>query len=95
MPNHFHILIQIRDENTIKILAKNDDENLDFHKFIMQKLSNFLNSYAKAFNKQNNRKGALFLDFTKRIKIKDEFYFSKLINYIQPKLSTSPVLQVS
>jgi len=82
MPNHFHILIQIRDENTLRILSKNDDENFDFHKFVMQKFSNFLNSCAKAFNKQNNRKGALFLDFTRRIEIKDEFYFSKLINYI-------------
>jgi len=63
MPNHFHLLIQIRDENTIRISANNYDESFDFHKFIMQKLSNFLNSYAKAFNKQRNRKGALFLDF--------------------------------
>ena len=82
MPNHFHLLIQITDENTIRILANNYDESFDFHKFIMQKLSNFLNSYAKAFNKQSNRKGALFLDFTKRIKIKDESYFTRLINYI-------------
>ncbi|KQR72301.1 hypothetical protein ASF92_03140 [Pedobacter sp. Leaf176] len=46
------------------------------------KVQQFLNSYAKAFNKQNKRKGALFLDFTRRIEIKDESYFSKLINYI-------------
>lgn len=48
----------------------------------MQQLSNFLNSYAKAFNKQHNRRGALFLDFTRRKEIKDEFYFSRIINYI-------------
>ena len=48
----------------------------------MQQLSNFLNCYAKAFNKQYNRRGALFLDFTRRKEIKDEFYFSGLINYI-------------
>lgn len=82
MPNHFHILIQIREENTIRILSKQFSEEFDFHKFIMQQLSNFLNSYAKSFNKQNNRKGALFLDFTRRKEIKDQFYFSKLINYI-------------
>jgi putative transposase len=82
MPNHFHILIQVRDEKTIRLLAKNDDDEFDFHKFIMQQLSNFLNSYAKAFNKQHNRRGALFLDFTRRKEIKDEFYFSRLINYI-------------
>lgn len=82
MPNHFHLLIQIRDENKIRSLAKNYTACFDFHKFIMQQFSNFLNSYAKAFNKQNDRKGALFLDYTKRREIKDEFYFSKLINYI-------------
>ena len=82
MPNHFHILIQVRDESSLRNIAKNDDDDFDFHRFIMQQLSNFLNSYAKAFNKQHNRKGALFLDYTKRIEIKDEFYFSKIINYI-------------
>lgn len=82
MPNHFHTLIQVRDENTIRLLAKNDHDEFDFHKFIMQQLSNFLNSYAKAFNKQHNRRGALFLDFTRRKKINDEFYFSRLIHYI-------------
>lgn len=42
MPNHFHILIQVRDEITIRQLAKIDAESeFDFHKFIMQKLSNF------------------------------------------------------
>lgn len=83
MPNHFHILIQVRDEITIRQLAKIDAESeFDFHKFIMQKLSNFLNSYAKSFNKQNLRKGALFLDFTKRLEIKNEFYFTRVVNYI-------------
>jgi len=48
----------------------------------MQKLSNFLNSYAKAFNKQHSRMGALFLDYTKRIELKDDSNFTSLINYI-------------
>jgi putative transposase len=83
MPNHFHILIQVRDEKTLKELAKIDNgSEFDFHKFIMQKLSNFLNSYAKSFNKQNSRKGALCLDFTKRIEITNEFYFTRVVNYI-------------
>ncbi|KQR72302.1 hypothetical protein ASF92_03145 [Pedobacter sp. Leaf176] len=36
MPNHFHILVQIRDEDIIRTLAKNNDESLDFHKFVLQ-----------------------------------------------------------
>jgi len=82
MPNHFHILVQVRDQEEIRRLAKNNHDEFDFHKFIMQQLSNFLNSYAKAFNKQHNRRGALFLDFTRRKEINDEFYFSRIINYI-------------
>ncbi|MDQ7948891.1 MAG: hypothetical protein REI78_11345 [Pedobacter sp.] len=83
MPNHFHFLIQIRNEESIRQLAKVDQSvEFDFHRFMMQYLSNFLNSYAKAFNKQHKRKGALFIDFTKRIEIKNETYFNRIIHYI-------------
>ena len=83
MPNHFHLLIQVRDIELIKSLAKiGNDDGFDYHKFIMQKLSNFLNSYSKAFNKQNSRKGALFVDFTKRKEIDNDFYFTRVVNYI-------------
>jgi len=80
MPNHFHILVQVRDEHILKPLISNKEA--DFHKFIMQRLSNFLNSYAKAFNKQQSRRGSLFIDYTKRKEISNDCYFSKIINYI-------------
>ena len=38
----------------------------------MQPISNLLNSYAKAYNKMFQRKGALFVDFIKREKFDDE-----------------------
>lgn len=82
MPNHFHILIQVRDEQELEKLISQQDEGFDFHKLIMQKLSNFLNSYAKAFNKQQSRKGALFIDYTKRKEVNNEFYFNRIVNYI-------------
>jgi putative transposase len=83
MPNHFHFLIQIRDEQSIMKLANIDsDDNFDYHKFIMQRLSNFLNSYAKAFNKQQGRMGALFIDYTKRIQLNDDGSFTAVVNYI-------------
>lgn len=66
MPNHFHLLIQVRDEYTLSSLIAKPEKEIDFHKFIMQKLSNFLNGYAKAFNKLHSRRGALFIDYTKR-----------------------------
>ncbi len=82
MPNHFHLLIQVRDEHTLSSLIVKSDKDIDFHKFIMQKLSNFLNGYAKAFNKQQSRRGALFIDYTKRKEITNDFYFTRVVNYI-------------
>ena len=82
MPNHFHILIQVRDEKELRASFATVNFEIDFHKFIMQKLSNFLNSYAKAFNKQQSRKGALFVDYTKRKEITNDFYFTRVVNYI-------------
>jgi putative transposase len=83
MPNHFHFLVQIRNEETLIELAKIEcAKGFNSHKFIMQRLSNFLNSYAKAFNKQQGRMGALFLDYTKRVELKDDSNFTSLINYI-------------
>jgi len=82
MPNHFHLLIQNRSEKNMRELAQKSYKDFDMHKFLMQKLSCFLNSYAKAFDSQNSRNGAFFLDYTKTIEIKKEVYFTGLINYI-------------
>ena len=49
---------------------------------ITQALSNLFNSYAKAFNKQNNRTGSLFEKHFKRIKIENEAYLTNLIQYV-------------
>tara|TARA_B100000678_G_C18134549_1_gene472158 strand:+ start:505 stop:930 length:426 start_codon:yes stop_codon:yes gene_type:complete len=50
--------------------------------FISKQFGNFFNSYAKAFNKQNNRKGSLFMHPYKRKKINDEKYLRKLVHCI-------------
>ena len=79
MPNHFHLLVRVHDTDTITAHTKYKG---DEHKVVMQCLSNWLNSYAKAYNKMFERRGALFLDFTKRIEIDTETYFTTAINYI-------------
>ena len=66
MDNHFHIVIRIDEEE----------------KIVMQNFSNFFNSYAKAFNKQNNRTGSLFEKHFKRIRLEDEEYLKNLIIYV-------------
>jgi putative transposase len=79
MPNHFHFLIQIRDEKEY-----NPDltgfENLSG--LYSQKFSNFFNAYTKAFNKQQNRKGSLFIRPFKRKRIINQTYLTNLIQYI-------------
>jgi len=89
LPNHFHFLIRIKDENAItahfKIIKKKESPAFDnelISDFIMERFSNWLNGYTKAFNKLNGRKGALFIDYTKRSLIDKDESFSKLIHYI-------------
>ncbi len=79
MPNHFHFLVKIKPYDDLKQLPKFSD---NVHKFVMQKLSNLLNAYAKAYNAKYKRKGALFLDSTKRIAIIDDAHFATIVNYI-------------
>lgn len=66
LPNHFHLLIQI----------KKDASNPS------QKFSNFFNSYTKSINKRYKRTGSLFQKPFKRIRVKDENYLMKLVTYI-------------
>jgi REP element-mobilizing transposase RayT len=66
MDNHFHIVIKVTEEE----------------KIVTQSLSNLFNSYAKAFNKQNDRTGSLFEKHFKRIEIQDENYLRNIIQYV-------------
>ncbi len=65
MDNHFHLIIKVNAEPEI----------------VTQSFSNVFNSYAKAFNKQEERTGSLFEKHFKRIKLKDEIYLKNL-NYL-------------
>lgn len=89
MPNHFHFFIRIKSEDELLnyFLSLQDPESpkeakIDFAKFTMQQFSNFMNGYAKAYNKKYKRKGALVIDFVKRKEITSSKYFVNLINYI-------------
>ena len=69
MPNHFHLLVKIREDSIIEAyykLKKGKDFNPIAHSisdFIMEQFSNWLNGYAKAYNKMYDRQGAVFLDY--------------------------------
>ena len=49
---------------------------------VSNQFGKFFNSYAKAFNKQESRKGSLFMKNFKRKKITDEKYLRKIVHYI-------------
>lgn len=68
LPNHFHFLLQVRENSESQAAIKT--------------FSNFLNGYAKAYNKLYNRHGALFQRKFKRKKINQDAYFSQVIIYI-------------
>ncbi|MDI1355107.1 MAG: hypothetical protein PSX36_09320 [bacterium] len=98
MPNHFHFLIRIKSEDvlveyfnslqsqsatyrgfkTLDGLAKQEA----ISKLLNQQFSHFFNGYTQAFNKQNIRKGSLFMHPFKRKKISDRNYLLKLVHYI-------------
>jgi REP element-mobilizing transposase RayT len=79
MPNHIHFLIRTHSEER---LLEHLKYKSDIHKLVMQELSNLLNSYAKSYNKMYNRRGSLWIDFTKRFVINSDAYLSTVINYI-------------
>lgn len=81
LPNHFHIILKFKDETEL---------NLDTNqrkKPIYQPMSNMLNSYTKAINKRYNRRGSLFQEHLKRIKITEENYLKNLIIYVNTNSS--------
>ncbi len=85
MPNHIHFLVTFKNKN--EVLQNLKLENPDFeddktHQILMKPFSNLLNSYAKAYNKIYSRKGSLFLDYLKRIRVDNEAYLLNIFNYI-------------
>ncbi len=97
MPNHFHILVQLKPEEELKvqfesqIKAKkifngNESGELSVQDFIIKKgnkpYSNFLNSYTQSFNKVYHRKGSLFMQNMKQKEITTANSFCKVVHYL-------------
>ena len=81
LPNHFHFLIRIKSEKKLMLLEQFDTPQ-NISKELSLQFGHFFNSYCKAFNKQNNRKGSLFMKTFKRKPVNDEIYLKKLVHYI-------------
>lgn len=61
MPNHFHILLTVKDEG-IEISTKNFKEGVQL---LPKEIGTMLSSYTQAINKQEKRRGSLFAHTTK------------------------------
>jgi putative transposase len=88
LSNHFHLLVRIHDETTL-LRHFSEIKMKPFHplehslsSFVMERFSNFLNSYSKAFNKVHHRKGALFMDYLKRSCVNEDSDFTAFVWYI-------------
>lgn len=94
LPNHFHFLVSIRSEEELaKVWVKLKPTSRKFETFVKlssEEQSNFISrqfgrlfsSYAKAFNKQQNRRGSLFIPNFKRSHITNDTYFYTVLRYI-------------
>jgi len=97
MPNHFHFVIKVKSKEYIinelnrlnrptRFLKPRRSYNSETENFIpkiiSRQFSHFFNSYAKAYNKKNNRMGSLFKNRFNREPIEDENYLKKVIIYI-------------
>ncbi len=86
LPNHFHFLIKVKSLDSIRFyysaVKKINFSAELLSDFIMERFSNWLNSYTKAFNKVNERKGSLFIDYMRRVQVNGDEQLSATIFYI-------------
>jgi REP element-mobilizing transposase RayT len=79
MPNHFHLLVRIKNHKTIRKLISKEHEEKDY---LAHQFGNLQNAYARYFNIKYQRKGPLFQTRIKRKKINSGNYFKQAVQYI-------------
>ena len=93
LPNHFHFLIKIKEEEEIlqylaglpqyrDSIAQSDGISNPTSKIISEQFRRFFISYSQAINKQENRVGSLFQKKFKIKEVNNDSYFSQLVFYI-------------
>ena len=85
LPNHFHFLIKVHDPLIAYSCWKTRRGEPAFSQKIpdpSKTISNLFNAYAQAFNRRNQRTGALMERPFKRKIVDSELYFTRLVYYI-------------
>ena len=80
MPNHFHLLVRIRENKTSSVFKAPQVSKLLTP--AEKAFRDFFISYAKSINKKYDRVGSLFQYKFKRKEINDEMYLKRLVMYI-------------
>jgi REP element-mobilizing transposase RayT len=81
LPNHFHLLVQIRQADELVDLF-GSYQKIRLTEKVNQCFSNFFNSFAVSTNRMFSRKGKLFMLPYKRILVDDETYLKHLVHYV-------------
>lgn len=79
--NHFHFLVQVREEEVIEELCDGEAQK-PLYWYVSNAFSSWLKSYTQAINKRYEFTGPVFERPFKRIEVKSEQYFSNLTAYI-------------
>ncbi|MFD0939925.1 transposase [Pedobacter boryungensis] len=82
LDNHFHLLIRVNENLSKYRFINKIDDATDVHSIVSKQFRVFFQSYALAFNKQQNRSGTLFQTPFKRALVNDDNYLAHLIYYI-------------
>jgi putative transposase len=86
MPNHFHLVLQIREREALhKLWQKGPNMPLlsqkQFELKASKSFANLFSSYTQSYNKVYNRMGSLFIPSMKKITIEDDGHFCKAVHY--------------
>ena len=77
MPNHFHLLVRIKDQDKDRQSLEDCRSLVASHAFAV-----LFSTYTKAFNKAYQRSGSLFEKPFRRILVDNDRYFAGLVAYI-------------
>ncbi len=94
MPNHFHLLIRVREEAALLDFLKQKREKEPVpvpkeltkedlcHFIVHRQFHNFFGGYSKAFNKYHGRSGSLLRQNTHRKLVAEKDYLKNAIRYL-------------
>lgn len=83
MPNHFHLMVRIKELEEMKTGHPQGNKNLEgIGREPYQYFSNLFNAYTKSINKWYDRTGSLFEHPFHRKRIRSKLFFRNLVIYI-------------